>query len=150
MLSTASDAYARLFLVMMMRAYGIEPDTAPKDNFTDAGSKYYTNYLSAAKRLGISNGIGGNLFAPDKEITRQEMFTLQYNMLKKINRLPAGDSGKQLTDFSDAGQVASWAEDAAAFLAEAGVISGNGGIISPKGTVTRAEMAQTLYNLLSK
>lgn len=66
------------FLVMMMRAYGIEPDANRSDNFADAGSTYYTGYLAASKRMGISGGAGNNMFAPGKEITRQEMFTLLY------------------------------------------------------------------------
>ncbi|MEN6489643.1 MAG: S-layer homology domain-containing protein, partial [Smithella sp.] len=51
------------FIVMLMKAYGMDPDLNPKDNFADAGSTYYTGYLAAAKRLGISNGVGSNMFA---------------------------------------------------------------------------------------
>jgi hypothetical protein len=36
------------FLVMLMRACGIEPDANPADNFADAGDTYYTGYLAAA------------------------------------------------------------------------------------------------------
>lgn len=43
---------------MLMKAYGIAPDTNPEDNFADAGDTYYTGYLAAAKRLGISAGVG--------------------------------------------------------------------------------------------
>jgi Listeria/Bacterioides repeat len=138
------------FLVMMMRAYGVKPDENPKDNFADAGSTYYTGYLAAAKRLGISGGIGNNMFAPDKEITRQEMFTLLYNVLKGIGELPEGKSGKQLSDFSDTGQIASWAKEAMTLLMETGTIGGNAGKLTPTKTTTRAEMAQVMYNLLSK
>ena len=56
-------------LVMLMRAYGIEPDTDLSGNFSDAGDTYYTGYLAAAKRLGITEGLGNNLYAPDKQIT---------------------------------------------------------------------------------
>jgi hypothetical protein len=69
---------------MLMKAYGIAPDTNPANNFSDAGNTYYTRYLAAAKRLGISAGVGGNLYVPEKEITRQEMFTMLYNALKSI------------------------------------------------------------------
>jgi hypothetical protein len=138
------------FLVMAMKAYGITPDGNPGDNFADAGSTYYTGYLAEAKRLGISSGIGGNKFAPDKEITRQEMFALLYNVLKTVKELPKGNSGSPLSSFSDAGQIASWAKDAMALLAGAGAVSGNGGRLSPEGIATRAEMAQVLYKLLAK
>jgi hypothetical protein len=138
------------FIVMMMRAYGIAPDESPTDNFSDAGNTYYSGYLATAKRLGISAGVGNNLFAPGKEITRQEMLTLLYNALKVIGQLPQGNSGKTLTDFTDAGQIDSWAKDAMTQLVEMGTVGGSGVKLSPTATATRAEMAQVLYNLLSR
>ena len=138
------------FIVMLMKAYGIAPDANPRDNFADAGSTYYTGYLAAAKRLGISGGVGNDMFAPEKEITRQEMFTLLYNALKAIDKLPKVSSGKTLSSFSDAGELASWAKDAMSVMVRAGITGGSGGKLSPSATATRAEMAQVLYNLLSK
>ena len=138
------------FIVLIMKAYGIAPDTIPTDNFSDAGSTYYTGYLAAAKRLGITAGVGNNQYAPGKEITRQEMFTLLYKALKVIGQLPQGDSGKTLSDFTDAWQIDAWAKDAVTLLAKTGTISGNNGALTPLSTTSRAEMAQTLYNLLSK
>ncbi|WP_286723897.1 S-layer homology domain-containing protein [Pelotomaculum sp. PtaB.Bin117] len=138
------------FIVLMMRAYGIDPDENPAGNFADAGDTYYTGYLAAAKRLGISAGVGSNLYAPDNQITRQEMFTLLYNALKVIEQLPEGILGKALTDFADSGDVAAWATEAMTLLVETGTVSGSGGRLNPTGTTTRAEMAQVLYNLLGK
>ncbi len=138
------------FIVMLMKAYGIAPDANPQDNFADAGQTYYTGYLAAAKRLGISAGVGGNLFAPEKEITRQEMFTLLYNALGAIGKLPRGSSGSTLSSFSDAGDIAPWAVDAVRLLVETGTVSGSGNRLSPKDTATRAQMAQVLYSLLLK
>ncbi len=138
------------FLTMVMRAYGIEADENPTDNFSDAGNTYYTGYLAAAKRLGIAEGIGNNMFAPDREITRQEMFTLLYNALKGIGKLPAAGSVKALADFSDADAIADWAKEAMAFFVGTGSISGNDGMLNPEATATRAQMAQVLYNLLTK
>ncbi|MDD3167834.1 MAG: S-layer homology domain-containing protein [Eubacteriales bacterium] len=138
------------FIVMMMRAYEISPDTNPKDNFADAGDTYFTGYLAAAKRLGISDGVGNGMFAPAKKITRQEMFALLYNALKQTDELPEGEGGKTLSSFKDAGQVDSWAKDAVELFAQAGIISGIGDKLSVESTATRAEMAQVLYNLLVK
>ena len=130
------------FMVMIMKAYGIAPDAGSSNNFADAGSTYYTSYLAAAKKLGISYGTGSNLFEPNKEITRQEMITLLYNALKVMDQLPQETSGKQMTAFSDSGQIASWAKDAMTLFAANGIISGNDGKILPTGRTTRAEMAQ--------
>ncbi|MPM08140.1 hypothetical protein SDC9_54452 [bioreactor metagenome] len=137
------------FMVMLMRAYGIGADENPMDNFDDAGDTYYTGYLAAAKELGISNGVGNNLFAPENGITRQEMFTLLYNTLSLLDRLPIGSSGKTVADFSDAGGIASWAQDAMTLFVGTGTVSGSGGMLNPAGTTTRAEMAQVIYNLLA-
>ena len=46
------------FLIMVMNAYCIDVDETVVDNFTDAGSKYYTGYLGTAKRLGLVSGTG--------------------------------------------------------------------------------------------
>lgn len=137
-------------LVMAMRAYGIKPDEKWTDNFTDSGNAYYTNYLAAAKRLGITKGTGDNLFKPNSEITRQEMFALLYNTLKLIDQLPEGRVGKALTDFDDADGIAPWALDAMAMFAENGIVSGSNGKLNPEDTGSRAQMAQVIYNLLSR
>ncbi|MEA4847045.1 MAG: S-layer homology domain-containing protein [Clostridiaceae bacterium] len=123
------------FIVLMMRAYGIALDENPDDNFADAGNTWYTGYLAAAKRLGISAGVGNNMYMPGKETTRQEMFTLLYNALKVTGQLPQGDE---------------WAKDPMTLLAKTGIIQGSGGKLDLLSTATRAEMAQVLYNLLGK
>jgi hypothetical protein len=110
------------FIALVMRTYGIAPDENPTDNFSNAGN----------------------------EVTRQEMFTLLYNVLKTIGQLPTGSSGKTLSDFTDRGEIASWAHEAMTLLVETGTIGGNNGMLTPDGTTTRAEMAQVLYNLLGK
>jgi len=138
------------FIVMLMKAYGIAPDLNPKDNFADAGSTWYTGFLAAARQLGISAGVGDNLFAPEKEITRQEMFTLLHNALKVIGQLPRGDSGKTLSSFTDADDIAPWAKDAMKLLVETGTIGGSGGKLTPADTTTRAQMARVLHGLLGK
>ncbi len=138
------------FIVLMMRAYGIAPDRNPADNFSDAGNTYYTGYLAAAKRLGITAGAGNNMYAPGKEITRQELITLLVNALKAIDRLPHGNSGKALSGFKDADQIAPWAKDSMTLLVETGTVGGNGGKLGPKEMTTRAETAQVLYNMLGK
>jgi len=138
------------FITLLLKAYRIAADENPINNFADAGNTWYTGYLAAARRLGISAGVGNNMFAPDKEITRQEMVTLLYNALKVIGQLPKGVSGKKLADFTDTGSIAPWAKEAMAYLVETGNISGSGGKLEPTGGTTRAQMAQVLYNLIGR
>ncbi len=138
------------FITMLLRAYGIDPDENPSDSFADGGNTYYTGYLAAAKRLGIAEGMGDNLYMPERAITRQEMFKLLYGALKVLGRLPEGNSGRALSDFSDAGQIDVWAKEAMTALVKSGVISGDEGMLTPTGTSSRSQMAQVLYNLLGK
>ena len=138
------------FIVMLMKAYDIEADKNPIDNFADAGNTYYTGYLAVAKAKGISSGIGNNKFAPNQAITRQEMFSLLYNALKVIGQIPQGDSGKTVSDFTDSDSIAPWATEPMTALVKAGTVTGSGRTLNPTGTTTRAEMAQVLYNLLEK
>jgi len=138
------------FLVMAMKAYGIKPDLQPADNFIDAGNTYYTGYLAAAKRLGITAGTGGNKYEPEKEITRQEMFTLLYNILKAINELPENTGTIELSDFADSDMIAPWAKEAMELFVKASVITGDGVMLNPDGKTNRAQMAQALYKLLSR
>lgn len=88
--------------------------------------------------------------APDKYISRQEMFTLLYNILKTTNKLPEASNSKLLSNFSDSGEIAVWAEDAINFMVKSDVMCGNKGKLNPKKTTTRAEMAQVLYLLVVK
>ena len=141
------------FVVLLMNSYQISPVLSQTDNavnFSDAGNTYYTDYLAAAKSLGIASGIGNDRFAPNQEITRQEMLVMLYNALNAIDEVPASTVDKELSGLNDAGQVASWANEALSALLKAGVVSGNNNNINPTSYTTRAEIAQVFYNLLSE
>ncbi len=137
------------FITLLLRAYGVAAVDGATDNFSDAGDTYYTGYLAAAKKLGVSSGVGGNNFAPEQAITRQELFTLLYNALSVLGKLPTSDSGKTLSDFADRGSIAPYAQTAMAALVRCGTVGGNNGRLDPAGTSTRAQMAQVLYHLLN-
>ncbi|WP_158560509.1 S-layer homology domain-containing protein [Paenibacillus contaminans] len=133
-------------LVMIMRAFGIHPDTNADNNFSDAGDTYYTGYLAAAKKLGIAAGVGDNRFAPDQEVTRQELFVLVYNALKNMNELPIAATAKDLADFKDAGNVA---DEAVELFVKTGIIQGSDDNILPDDSASRAQFVQILYNIIT-
>jgi len=137
------------FLIMVMRFYGISPETNIADNFADAGNKHYTQYLAAAKQLGLVTGVGNNRFAPEESISRQDMFVILYRVLKKLEKLPQGTSGKTLESFRDAGDIAVYAREAMKLFVETGTVRGDGANLAPRATSTRAQAAQVLFNMLS-
>ncbi|GAB6107367.1 S-layer homology domain-containing protein [Fusibacter bizertensis] len=136
------------FMVMVMNAYGIAPLENATDNFADAGNTYYTNYLAAAKKLGITNGVGNNLFAPEKMLSRQDMITMLYQVLKYVNEVPESNQVKRLDVFNDVNQIASYATESLTAFVEAGLLNGSYNNLNPRNFASRAELAQILSELL--
>lgn len=79
------------FVVLAIYAYRINPqaEVLQGQNFADIVNDYYTPYLSAARSLGMIDGIGGNLFVPNRQISRQEMCVMLYNALEVLDQLSA-------------------------------------------------------------
>jgi len=138
------------FIVLLLKAFGIQPETAGAANFADAGDAYYAGYLAAAKKLGIATGVGDNLFAPNKTVTRQELFTLLHRALEQLGELPVEKTGASLSSYADSGDIAGFAKEAFQSFVESGIVAGDGAKLNPKGITSRAEAAQVLYQLLSK
>jgi hypothetical protein len=136
-------------LTLLMRACGVPPMSGGIDNFSDAGDTYYTGYLATAKKLGVSSGIGNNRFAPERTISRQEVFGLLFNLLNFLDELPLAQSDTSLSHFADSKDVAIWAKEPIKVLVQAGIVGGDMGYLYPTQTCTRAEIAQVLYKLLS-
>lgn len=138
------------FLIMVLKSFGIKPDTTITENFSDAGNKYYTSYLATAKRLGLVSGVGKNNYAPEANMNRQDMFVILYNVLDKLGEIPTGSGVKNIESFNDSVEIAAYARNAMKLFVETGTISGDGNKLNPKDKSTRVQAAQILYNLLSK
>lgn len=95
---------------------------------------------------GIMAGLGNNIFAPDKTLSRAEFAALLYKM--DPNKSSSNDSehvdGILLNDV-DSGV---WYYEAVSWAAEHGYLSVNDGDIEPEATVTREDMAVGIYEFL--
>ncbi|QUL57106.1 glycosyl hydrolase 53 family protein [Paenibacillus tritici] len=136
------------FLMMVMKAYGIEPEAGVTGNFSDAGNKYYSGYLGTARKLGLVTGVGGNQFRPEATISRQDVSVIVYNLLKQLDELPASTEGKSLDSYIDSAAVSVYAQDAVKVLVQTGVITGTEHKLAPKALATRAEIAQIVFNAM--
>jgi len=138
------------FAANLMKAYDISPLADLSGNFPDVDANAaYAGYIAVGRVLGILQGDNGN-FNPENVITRQEMFTLLYNILVAIGETPQKSSaGKSLSDFSD-DTVPDWACVAIESLLQAGMIDGSSGKLEPTGSADRTHMAQMIYNLLTR
>ncbi|NLV34201.1 MAG: S-layer homology domain-containing protein [Clostridiaceae bacterium] len=137
-------------VVIMLKAYNIPLNDDISDNFTDAVNTDTIRYLAKARKLGISKGIGDNMFNPDGKVSRQEMITMLYRMLMILNELPPMANARQLTDFYDYESIAPWAKEAFEVLIQAGAINGSNGNLYPTSIATKAEFVQIIYNLMKK
>lgn len=132
-------------IVMILKAYGVEPLTDLTGNFSDATGEN-AGYYAKAKALGISNGIGNNKLGADLPMTREMLYTMVYNMENLEGKLPKTDaSAKDLSAFSDYKEVSGWAVKAVKALVEAGAIKGDK--LDPKSFVTLKDVEDLLNSL---
>lgn len=111
-------------------------------SFSDVNSSdWFYDAMAKIVKTGILSG-SGNQLMPNKEITRQEAFSL----LARIFGITNG-AESALEGFADKDEVASWAKGALAAMVEAGYVSGNDGKLNPNDNITRAEFAQVLSNI---
>jgi S-layer homology domain. len=115
-------------------------------SFSDVdGNIWYTTAVRWAAAANVVNGIGDGLFAPNDNITREQMALMLYNYCIVMGiELP---ETREMIAFSDADSVSDWAKEAVAAMYMAGVLSGKGdGVFDPQGQATRAEVATMLMN----
>ena len=135
---------SRGMLVTVLYRLAGEPMVVGSSGFADVDDNaYYATAVAWAREVGIVSGVGGNMFAPDMDITREQLVVMLMNFAKHNNIDIAVDSE---IDFVDNADVSTWAVDAVAWAQSIGIISGKpGGIFDPQGTATRAEFASIMH-----
>lgn len=129
------------------RSYG-EISISDACAFTDCNyDDYYGKYVDWAAENGIIQGVGGGLFQPDRQVSRQEMAAMLYRFAEFM-QLSTNTSTDTL-NYSDALTIASWAEDAALYCQKTEIITGRtGGSFAPAETATRAEVAAIIQRFV--
>ena len=129
------------------------PAVENANTFTDVpygpGTDWYYDAVLWVQQNGIMQGYGNNLFGPNDPVTREQLAMIFYNYakFKGYDTTANGD----LSGFTDAGDLSPWAQEAMKWAVGSGVMSGKGnGILDPKGTATRAEIAAMLQNFIEK
>ncbi len=116
--------------------------------FTDCNyDSWYGKYIDWCSKNNIIEGIGGGHFEPDREITRQEMAAILYRFAAFLK--VSGERSGTLLSYPDSADIASWAQDAALYCQQTGMIVGRvGGRFAPQETATRAEVATILKRFI--
>lgn len=134
------------FVKLLVCAAGCENNEFTRGLFDDVPSgSWYEKYVCIAAESGIVQGIGQNKFGVGENVTRQDMAVMIYRTLNQKNTAP--EAAKPT--FDDIDLIADYARDAVGALSKDGYINGVGdNKFNPKGTATRAETAQMLYNVM--
>ena len=98
--------------------------------------------ISTAAQMNIFNGYGDGTMGPNRSITRQEAMIV----IARAFAVPDGTAA-DIQAFRDASSVGSWAVAKVGGLVKAGIVNGDNGSLHPTASITRAEIAQMLYNL---
>jgi len=111
---------------------------------------YYYGAVAWANLNGIVRGYADGSFGPDRSITREEMAAIMHRYATYKNR-DMSASGAIFDAFPDKGNVSEFAVPAMQWAVSREVIRGStGGMLLPKNTATRAEVAQIIFNYCDK
>lgn len=127
----------------------LDGETAPKTatTFTDVDvNAYYADAVAWAAESGVVNGIGGNKFDPEGNVTREQIAAIlfRYASLKGVDTAARAN----LATFPDAEKTSAYAHDALSWAVAAELVKGTkeGSTIylDPQGSATRAQVAAIL------
>lgn len=145
--SPAAEMKRGDFALMLSRYF--ELSGADGENYSDVNTDMY--YADAILNLKTAGAYDGDLFEPERAVTREEAMGLIYNTLYNTT----GVSEEQFSDnaaqyYSDAKDIKWDKVNAVATLTNIGIIQGDNGQFMPKKTMTRAELAVVFFNLEEK
>ncbi len=127
-----------------------EPEAQKHHTFTDVPQGcYYEKAVSWAVEQEITNGVGNDLFAPGKVISRQEMATMLYRYAG-LKGMVDGELGTPDLGFTDENQISGWAKEAVCWAVEEQILEGYpGNRLIPRAALTRAQGAVVLCRYMN-
>lgn len=148
----ANISMTRGMLVTVLYRLEEEPATNKSIPFADVDmSMYYANAVIWAKQNNIVNGINENNFAPDAQVTREQLTTILYRYAKATGKGVSVNESQNIVSYDDANQVSEYAMTALEWAVENGIVTGRTkSTLDPLGTTTRAEVATMLMRYIIK
>ncbi|MBP1988742.1 S-layer homology domain-containing protein [Paenibacillus eucommiae] len=114
--------------------------------FTDvAPGSWYKDVVNNAYSAGIIEGVTATSFAPEREVTREEMAVMMVRASTYAAVPLAGDSKVTLVAFADSELISEWAREGVQSSVRLGLINGRAGDrFVPRDQATRAEAATVI------
>lgn len=131
---------------MIVNAFELKADGTSE--FSDIDGHWAKEFITIANSLGIVNGTGDGLFAPDGLITREQAAKIIYGALTYGKEEIINSSDE--TKFADDTSISEYARQAVYFMKNSGIISGKGeNMFAPNDNLTRAEAAKMIYGAIN-
>ncbi len=146
----APDAQlTRGMLVTILYRNEGEPETDDNTVFTDVEAGfYYENAIAWTKANGIVNGVTDTQFAPDENISREQIATILFRYAQHKG-LEAVNMAENLSSFSDSNDISEYAVSALNWAVGSGLINGKTETtLNPQDNATRAEIATILQRFI--
>ncbi|MGG4400688.1 S-layer homology domain-containing protein [Paenibacillus amylolyticus] len=141
------------FAEIVVLGLGLMRQDAPQNLFPDVNdSAWFRSAVALANEFGIVRGYDNGNFNGNQEITREQGFAMvarAYRLIEPEAAISPDQMNSELERYSDAADVSNWAKEDVAQLIAAGIIQGNGPqVLSPKTTMTRAEVTALIARML--
>ena len=134
-----------MLITALGRMEGVKAGMYEGGSFADVKQEdYFASFVAWAVAENIASGMSETVFAPNAEVTREQLAVFLYQYAQKKGIALTGES----KTFTDAEGISDWAKDAVAALTGAGLLNGRpDGSFNAKGKATRAEVATVLVKL---
>ncbi|MCR8635711.1 S-layer homology domain-containing protein [Paenibacillus radicis (ex Xue et al. 2023)] len=135
------------FATLLVKGLGLTEDKSSK--FKDvSASDWYAGFVGAASKAGLVDGLSADTFAPNANITREQMAALISRAINLVGKQKAVDA-KKVDVFKDQAAISAWAKESIAQTIDAKIMNGKSAdMFDPSANSTRAESAVVLKRLL--
>ncbi len=146
-----NSTMTRAMFVTVLGRFAVMPEVEAANTFLDVPTdSYFAKAVAWASAKGIVNGTSANAFAPNQQVTREQMAVMIHKFLK-ANEMDLPQEGNTAKGFADDDAISDWAKEAVQTMQKMGVIQGlPDGRFNPQGSATRAEVATIFRNLENK
>lgn len=145
-----SGVVSRAMTLQTFYAIAGKPGFAGTTAFSDVKSAaWYYSAVNWGARNELAAGYMDGTFRPNANVTREQLAVFFKAFAKYQKRDVSGK--KDIRKYTDYSSISSYARDAMSWAVDAGLITGRTmTTLAPKGTATRAELAQILYRYLQQ
>lgn len=141
------DVTREEFLKMLMCAFNLSGDGENVFEDVDPNAWYY-KYVISGYNLDIISGESETVFGIGKNITREQMATMSYRLLKSMKYELPTDA---LSTFDDSSDISSYAVKPVCVLSQLNIINGMGdNNFAPAKFASRAEAAVIIHRLYNQ